>query len=203
MSNWRDRNERDAVPPTVNIHSKNDENKPRDTIKRIDSTILASLVAALASIVAVVVSSVQGNNSSYNSSSIYICERNESGGIETLVVDSNKKKRPFIVWNDGLSLSRCAEIAEKINENKKLGNGKYIIYESTTAVEKLCILKDLNKSCDEENIIYSMDTFNRSNKSQAIYSFDIDNCTIYPSIIIDGSRRLKSSRQFCFSILQE
>jgi Circadian oscillating protein COP23 len=212
MSNWRDRNERDAVPPTVTIRGKNDVDKPEDTRKRVDSTVLASLLAALGSIVAVFISVYDIKNSyspfiknSDNSSSIYICDRNESGEIETLVVDSNKKKRPFIVWNNSSSLSRCAEVAISLNKNKsnKLEHGKYITFEKTANFIRLCIVKDLNSSCDEENIIYNVNGSSQLDERQAIYSIDIDHCRIYPGIMLNKNSKVKNDRQVCFSPLQE
>jgi Circadian oscillating protein COP23 len=215
MSNWRDRNERDAEPPTINnYYQENGKDKPSDTKKRIEPTIVGSLIGAIVSVIVAVVSAVYvnkdlsnpvrpSNTISTDSSPAYICERNESGRIETLAVDSNKKKRTFIVWNNNISPLRCEEVTERLNENKKLEDKKYIVYERNGYFERLCTLKSMNNSCDEEDIIYSINTSRQSNKSQAIYSFDMDNCTIYPNTMTNSSRRLAGSRQVCISTLQE
>jgi hypothetical protein len=219
MSNWRDRSERDATIPRDVKHIKINERKNLNKYKKEPPVIpVFSLLIAIFSMVIAIVSLLQnvkifgGGSKSYNPSisklvaNQYVCNKNKSGRLETLIVNSRNEKRVFISWNDSFSSARCERITDRLNSDKRLEYERYIVYESTADFTRLCIVKNSYSSCSKEtveNIIYDTDTSDRENNSQFIYSLNIDHCRIYPSIKIEGSSGFKSSSQICFSPLQE
>lgn len=179
MSSWRDRNERDAKPQTIDVYQKHDIEKSKEKELKIlsDSGKNISFLLALLSMLSAVISAmllfygsnhnIKINNSTINVSnkisSKYVCEENSKGNLETLLTRSNGDPKLFIKWNSNYSNSgytaaeRCSQVATKLNKYIKSGNAKYATIQTTDDTTKICFVKDLDGVCNKENVVVGID----------------------------------------------
>jgi Circadian oscillating protein COP23 len=174
MSSWRDRNERDAKPHTIDVYQKHDieKNKEKEIKTLSDSGKNTSFLFALLSMLSAVISTmlllygsnhnIKINNNIINISNKYICEESSKGNLETLLTRSDGDPRLFIKWNSNYSNSgytaaeRCSQVTAKLNKYTNSENAKYITFETTENIAKICAVKNLEDLCNKENLIISI-----------------------------------------------
>jgi Circadian oscillating protein COP23 len=179
MSSWRDRNERDAKPQTIDVSDKPYILRRRAKEIKIlsDSGKNISFLLALLSMLSGVISAMllfYGSNHNIKINNItisasnevsdkYVCEENSKGNLETLLTRSNGDPKLFIKWNSNYSNSgytaaeRCSQVATKLNKYIKSGNAKYTIIQTTDNTTKICFVKDLDGICNKENVVVGID----------------------------------------------
>jgi Circadian oscillating protein COP23 len=178
MNNWRDRNERDAKPHTIDVYQKNDVEKSKEKETKIlsglgknISFLLGLLSALFGGISAILLLHDNNHNININSNTIdtsnktlnkYVCEESSKGNLETLLNRSNGDTQIFIKWNSNYSNSgytaaeRCSQVAAKLNIYTNLEKAKHITSETTKNVTKICIVKNLEDFCNKDNILISI-----------------------------------------------
>lgn len=221
MSSWRDRNERDAKPHTIDIYQKNDakENEKTEIKSFLDGKI-SSIGFATISILSGLVSLMLfrfdiSNNTIMNISPIarseYVCEKNSQGDIETLLIRANGDRHIFIKWNSNYlnsgysTTKRCEQVASKLNKYINSENAKYIASETIENTTKICIVKSFGDLCNKENVLITIDRNmigNKHNREDQLISPEFidyiytDRCRIYLNSKIQGNKQV-SKREIC------
>jgi hypothetical protein len=225
MSNWRDRNERDAKPNSY-IRSKKSP-APKDRILTENATLILTIKLLLSFLIGLLLSlslwffSNRKNEYATNHSSRepneYICKESSQENSETLAIYSGVEQRFLIGWtakvaNDRIAAGRCVQITERLNKYNDSKKVKYMAYQTTKDSAKFCLLKSLEESCNQENnIVNIVDRGKASYKDIDTYEFDsklidfieIDRCRIYPNLKIKGSNKVSGDRQVCIIPLRE
>jgi Circadian oscillating protein COP23 len=215
MSGWRDRNERDAKPNTIDIYHKPgiQNNKNTGSANKFVTQSLFSFLAGLVSIVAFGSVIVKYSNVlitpeiSKSHVNQYICQKNSRGNIETLLIRDNGERQLFITWSPYYDTAEqtCSDVVARLNKYTKSEAVKYIAYINTKDSIKLCAVENLGDNCSQENIILHIksdpiysESINKSIGSRAIDSISLDGCSIYPNLKIKGSNKISDDILACF-----
>jgi Circadian oscillating protein COP23 len=181
MANWRDRNERDAKPNTIDVYSKPDVQKKKNTnslsklsklSKFIKIFTLSSFLSLLGLVLVVTVGSVISEYINFSVKTVsvnsetsrarvnqYVCQKNSEGNLETSLIRDNGERQLLIKWNSSYLGSEytpnqtCSEMANRLNKYTKLETEQYIAYTNTKDSIKICVVKSLGNNCTKENIV--------------------------------------------------
>jgi Circadian oscillating protein COP23 len=225
MSNWRDRNERDAKPHNIDIYKQSNsqkEDKNTNFGKHIVSYFTEKFVFFLGIFLGVIsvqvivyltVNTINVNIPPITApSSKYVCEKDSQGNLKTFLIDSNGVQRSLIGWNSTYTAKeRCSEVTARLNKYTDSGALKYIASDNSKDSIKLCAVQKIGDNCTQENTIISVDLNNyvkHNNPDSFIDSkfidyINLDRCRIYPNIKIKDDNKGNGDVQFCFIPLRE
>lgn len=179
MSNWRDRNERDAVPPRVRISSEDLKKDPeKDTLSAANLVIIfSSILISLASLISLIfptnrISSSTNVSSSTSNNVVPVAEISQfickdiQGYSGIWATSTSGKERLLITFKNGAMLKsntnyvdkqKCNALASKINKHIDSPSENYsVMYDFNQYPNKLCVVKNSDYICSSKNTLINI-----------------------------------------------